>query len=359
VAAEPTTSSAQRLGYLDGLRGAALLLMVVNHTARWWMDGPMTWGRYALIYVTVTLAAPTFLFLVGFCLPLAVRGGSPGLGALARRLVPRGARVVAAGLLLNLVVFPHEPVWAGGVLQTIGLGVMAMVPAVWLLRWPAARAPLLLAAAAGYVAFVLAFPALTRFVASHEHAALVLFYDFPPWPWLGLVLVGLVLGWTWLEAERESPAAGRRVMLTLAVIGALLVTTFFVHDWWTGTAMRFGMRRDFILNRHWTPRPAALAWVLGMVLLMLAAAWWVMERRRVRLPWLVLLGRTALFLYFAHQVLAYTIAREWLGWRVEAWPRFWVANAVFAALLLGLGWAWRRARGWPARYRRGAPPGPG
>lgn len=345
MTAAPASSAASRLAYLDGLRGAALLLMVVNHTARWWVDAPMTWGRYALIYVTLTLAAPTFLFLVGFCLPLALRGlDGAGLAGLARRFVPRGLRIVAAGLLLNLLVFPDQPFWAGGVLQTIGLGIALMVPAIWLLRWPAARAPLLAVAAAGYVAFALAFPALTRFVATHEQLSLVLFYDFPPWPWLSLVLLGLVLGWHWLEAERESPEAGRRVMLRLAVLGAVLVALFLVHDWWAGTPMRFGMRRDFILNRHWTPRPAALAWVLGMVLLMLAATWWVMERRRLRLPWLVLLGQTALFLYFVHQVLAYTLAREWLGWRFPAWPRFWLANALFAGLLLALGWGWRELR---------------
>ena len=355
MAAEPATASASRLAYLDGLRGAALLLMMVNHTARWWIDTPMTRGRYALIYLTLTLAAPTFLFLVGFCLPLSLRGlPDAGLPALARRFVPRGVRIVLAGLLLNLVVFPHESVWSGGVLQTIGLAIIAMVPALWLLRWRAARWPLLLAAAGGYAAFALSFSSLTRFVAGHDLVGLMLFYDFPPWPWLSLVLVGLVLGWTWLQAHRESPDAGRRVMVALAVLGALLVAAFFAYDWWAATPMRFGMRRDFILNRHWTPRPAALLWVFGMVLLMLGAAYWAMERRRLRLPWLVLLGQTALFLYFIHQVLAYTLARGWLGWRFDAWPRFWLANVLFAALLLGLGWAWREVRRRAARAWRPA-----
>lgn len=344
-----------RLVFLDGLRGLAFLAMVVNHTARWWIDGSMTWSRYALVYVTLTVAAPVFLFLVGFCLPLSLRSGpTPGLGALGRRFLPRGARIVAAGLLLNLVVFTDEPVWAGGVLQTIGLGIIAMVPALWLLRWPAARAPLLLVAVAGYVAFVGAFPWLTNVVAAHPLVGSVLFYDFPPWPWLSLVLVGLVLGWTWLEAHRASPEAGRRVIVILAVIGAGLVAVFFVHDWWVATPMRFGIRRDFILNHHWTPRPATLGWVLGLVLLSLGAAYAAMERWGLRLPWLVLLGQTAMFLYFVHQVLAYTLAREWFGLRVEGWPRFWMANAVFASLLVGLGWAWRDIRRRAARWRRPA-----
>jgi uncharacterized membrane protein len=355
VAGDPASAPASRLAYLDGLRGAALLFMMVNHTARWWIDTPMTRPRYALIYVTLTLAAPTFLFLVGFCLPLALRGlPDAGLPALARRFVPRGARIVLAGLLLNLVVFPHESLWSGGVLQTIGLAIIAMVPALWLLRSRAARWPLLLAAAGGYAAFALSFSWLTGFVARHELIGLVLFYDFPPWPWLSLVLAGLVLGWTWLEAHRQSPDAGRRVIVTLAALGVALVAAFFVYDWLAATPMRFGMRRDFILNRHWTPRPDALLWVLGMVLVMLGAAYWAMERRRLRLPWLVVLGQTALFLYFIHQVLAYTLARQWLGWRFDTWPGFWLANAVFAVLLVGLGWAWREGRRRAARAWRPA-----
>ena len=88
----PPSGARTRLAYLDGLRGVALVLMVVNHTARWWVDAHMTWTRYGLIYVTLTLAAPTFLFLVGFCLPLARSTAQPeSLGELARRFVPRGA----------------------------------------------------------------------------------------------------------------------------------------------------------------------------------------------------------------------------------------------------------------------------
>jgi len=346
-----------RLAYLDGLRGAALILMVVNHTARWWIDLHMTRPRYALIYITQTLAAPTFLFLVGFCLPLGRSAGSgapESLGALARRFVPRGVRIVLAGLLLNVLVFPHDKILSGGVLQTIGLAIIAMAPAMWLLRFPAARWALLLAAGAGYVAFVLAFPALTRFVAAHELIGLVLFFDYPPWPWLSLVLIGLVLGSTWLQTHRRSPEAGARYLAVAGAVGAVMVVAFFVYDWWAATPMPFGMRRDFILNRHWTPRGAALLWVLGMVLLMLAATYWAMERRRWRLPWLVILGQTALFLYFFHQIIVYTLVKEWLGWRFNAWPWFWLANAVLVAVLIACGWAWREIKSRTGRGRRRA-----
>ena len=356
----PPSGARTRLAYLDGLRGVALVLMVVNHTARWWVDAHMTWTRYGLIYVTLTLAAPTFLFLVGFCLPLARSTAQPeSLGELARRFVPRGARIVGAGLLLTLLVFPDEPVLSGGVLQTIGLAIIAMVPAMWLLRFRWGAWALLLVAVAGYLAFVQAYPVLTRFVAEHSLIGLTLFYDFPPWPWLSLVLIGLVLGTTWLQAHHRSPEHGARYLAIGAVVGAALVLAFFLHDWWRAVPMRFGMRRDFILNRHWTPRGAALLWVLGMLLLMLAAAYWVWERRRWQLHGLVVLGQTALFLYFVHQVIAYTVVRGWLGWRFEDWPRFWIANAIFMVVLLALGWFWQQLKGRAMRARRPALAAPG
>jgi peptidoglycan/LPS O-acetylase OafA/YrhL len=355
--APPAPVSASRLAYLDGLRGVALVLMVVNHTARWWIEGRMTWARYELIYVTLTLAAPTFLFLVGFCLPLSRprdTAAPESLGALARRLVPRGARIVLAGLALNLVVFRDESILSGGVLQTIGLAIIAMAPATWLLRFRPGPWVLLAIAVAGYVAFVHAYPALTRFVVDYPLVGLVLFYDFPPWPWLSLVLIGLVLGSTWLRAHRASPDAGARYLAIGAVMGVTMVAAFFVYDWWAATPMRFGTRRDFILNNHWTPRGAALLWVLGMVLLLPGITYWAMERRRWRLRWLVILGQTAMFLYFFHQIIAFTLVKQRWGWHVDTWPQFWLANAVFVAGLVGCGWAWSELRAWRARRRRPA-----
>jgi uncharacterized membrane protein len=352
--ASAATPSGSRLAYLDVFRGAALVAMVVNHTARDWISSPMSVGRYQLIYLTQAMAAPTFLFLVGFCLPLAVqpdRLRTESLSTLARRFAPRGLRVVGAGLLLNVAVLGY-PVLSGGVLQTIGVAIIVLVPALWLLRFRAALWGLLLVAVAGYVSFVLAFPALTRFVAGHPLAGRILFFDYPPWPWLSLTLIGLVCGWKWLELHRGSPAAGARSIALAAAAGAVMVMAFFLYDWWMTTPMRFGMRRDFILNRHWTPRGVSLLWILGTMAVLFATAYWLVERRRWAMPWLVTLGRTALFLYFAHQVVEYTLVKQWLGWHVEDWPRFWLANAVFMVLLVAIGWAWRelgRRASWTRR----------
>ena len=334
-----------RLAFLDGLRGLALIAMVVNHTARAWIGGHMTWSRYALIYITLSTAAPMFLFLVGFCLPLAVRPGeSERLSRLARHFVPRGARIVLGGLLLNVLVFPGEPVLSGGVLQTIGLAIIAMVPALWLVRRPWGGWTLLAIAVLGYITFVAAYSTLQQFVTRHARLGLMLFYDFPPWPWLSLVLIGLVIGWVWLHTHERDPRAGARLMAIGAGLGTLMVLAFFLYDAWAATPVRFGLRRDFILNRHWTPRGVALLWVLGMILLSLAAMYWLMERRGWRLRWLVVYGQTALFLYFFHQVIAFRLVEQYLHWHFDRWPLFAAANIVFLLILLACGWAWRAAK---------------
>ncbi len=70
-----TAPAPARQHFLDAFRGVALIAMVLNHTARWWLGG-VSWPRYHLAYFTVTIAAPIFLFLVGFC-PHCLWCGSP------------------------------------------------------------------------------------------------------------------------------------------------------------------------------------------------------------------------------------------------------------------------------------------
>ena len=96
-----------RLAFLDVFRGFALIVMVLNHTGRWWIAREMGWWRYWIVYGTVTVAAPIFLFLVGFVLPLSLHRHAGDIATPSRLWTywRRGATIVAAGLLLNVVVF--------------------------------------------------------------------------------------------------------------------------------------------------------------------------------------------------------------------------------------------------------------
>jgi uncharacterized membrane protein len=346
-ARRPVTGSApprasRRLVFLDALRGFALIFMVVNHTGRWWQDRAMGWPRYYSIYVTMAVAAPIFLFLVGFCVPLSGRGRHerplPSLGKYAAR----GSRLILAGLLLNLLVFPQDPIYSNGVLQTIGVGVVVAGAGGLLLRWPGMSAALLALAALGYVAFWWLFADLTAWVVAHPAAARVLFFEFPPWPWVSLVLVGVVLGDLW--ARQPDEPARARYMWGMLIAGVLCFAWLFGYDQVAQTANPWTFKRDFILNNHWTPRGATIAGIGGMLAVLMATFYYLAEVRRIRMAWLVTLGRTALVLYFLHQLIVLTLVNERLGIRFNDWWAYAAANLALLGALLGIGRLWLEAR---------------
>ena len=348
-----------RFVFLDALRGFALVFMVLNHTGRWWQDRIMGWPRYYMIYVTMAVAAPIFLFLVGFCLPLSKAREEPRALPMLWKYAKRGARLILAGLLLNLLVFPEDPIYSNGVLQTIGVSILAAAAGALLLRLPGMRPVLAALAVLLYLAFGWSFGALTAWVQAHPTTARILFFEFPPWPWVSLVLVGLVLGDLWVD-QRDARARARYMWL-MAGAGVLCFAVFFGYDWWAGTANRWTFKRDYILNNHWTPRGASSIWVLGMIFALMPAFYYLAEVLRWRMTWLVTLGRTALVLYFIHQLIVLTLVNQRLGLRTNDWPWYLGANLVLLIVLLGIGKLWLTVKarifvkGWRLQYRRTSP----
>jgi uncharacterized membrane protein len=356
-----TPASGRQL-FLDGFRGLALIFMVLNHTGRWWIERPMGWPRYHLVYLTVTLAAPIFLFLVGFCLPLSYLNSTVTRGersaSVAWTWVRRGVRLVVAGWFLNLLVFPDEPLFGGGVLQTIGLSIVGLTLLLPVLRLRAGRWALLAAALGIYASFVLAHPFLRQWLPRHQVIAEVWFYDFPLWPWFAVALLGLVLGWVWAEGQRRGDD-DRRYFEVMSVAGVLCLAAFLGLELTVGTTPHFFSGRDLVLNRHWNPGAVTCLWILGIIFSLLPAVYDVMKVRRVRAPWLVVLGQNALMLYFVHQVIVLTFLRQRFGVLFHSWWPYVLANALLLAALVLLAWVWpafkRRALGLvPWRVQRGA-----
>src|SRR5919108_278066 len=171
-----------RLPYLDAARGVALVLMVVNHTARYWTAEAL--GPWPLIYLTTSGAGPAFLFLVGFVLPLSYRAAAHPM----RRAVGRAAVLFAAGYVVNMVLYPQQPLLGSNVLHTIGVAVLlAPLARPWLDR-PLGRYALAAVGVALYASFVLLFTPLTAWIGAHPLTAQLAFHDFPLWPGPGLVL---------------------------------------------------------------------------------------------------------------------------------------------------------------------------
>jgi uncharacterized membrane protein len=342
VAAPARRSPGDRLVFLDALRGFALILMVLNHTGRWWQDRSMGWPWYYSIYVTMAIAAPTFLFLVGFCLPLSLsrtRGHSVQtvLDTLWK-YTKRGGRIIVAGLLLNLLVFPEDPIWNNGVLQTIGLSIIIAAPVGLFLTSTASRVATVVVSALIFLVFGWLYGPLTNWVEAHPTGSRILFFEFPPWPWVALVLFALVPGVMFVE--RTDRSSRSRYMSRMAIIGAACVAWLFVFDWWNQTPKRFTFMRDYVLNHHWTPRGASVVWVIGMVFCLMALFYYLAEIRKVRMTWLVTLGQTALFLYFVHQLVVLRVVNQLFHMKFNNWWLFGFANLVLMFALLGLGRGW-------------------
>ena len=352
-----------RMPFLDGLRALAIVAMVVNHTGRWWIGGSFGWPRYHLIYITTTVAAPIFLFLVGFCQAIAhynatvLRGQSAA--SVAPRYLRRGVQVILAGYLLNLVVFPEDPIWQLGVLQSIGFSILALVPALWIIAYRWGRALIVAVSVALYVAFSLTYVPLDQWLDTHRLVAQVAFADFPPWPWTTLVLVSAVLGWYFCEANQRGEIERARYFRVMAIAGVLCLLVFVAYDAWMHTPVRFGFMRDLIVNHHWIPRGVTLFWVGAVLLGSTPAVWYLMDYRGWAPRWLVELGQTAMMLYFIHQIIVFTIVKGWLIKRwpalaIESWPwsvywkwlGYWVANLVLMVVLLYIGkaWLWMKPR---------------
>jgi uncharacterized membrane protein len=328
-----------RLAYLDAARGVALVLMVVNHTARYWLSDDV--ARWPLIYVTTSAAGPTFLFLVGFVLPLSYRASPHPL----RRAIGRAAVLFAAGYVVNVVLSPQQPLLGSNVLHTIGVAVLvAPLARPWLAR-PRGRYAVAGLGVALYVSFVLVFEPITAWLGGHPLVASLFFYDFAMWPWLGLVFLGLALG----AAVADLRGASRRasVHARLGMTAGILVAVALLAEWWWPAAPRLAFTHDLLVTNHWLPRGASVAWVLAWTLATLVACFYLVERRGLALRPLVIVGRAALFLYVVHHIIVVTLVQRVLGVTFRSWPSYSLATVLLVGVLVALGAAWLAIRRGP------------
>lgn len=325
-----------RLPYLDAARGVALVLMVVNHTARYWTANEL--APWPLIYLTTSGAGPAFLFLVGFVLPLSYRVSPQPM----RRAAGRAAVLFAAGYVVNIILFPQQPLLGSNVLHTIGVAVLvAPLTRPWLDR-RLGRYALAAVGVALYASLVLLFAPVTAWIGAHPLAAQLAFHDFPLWPWLGLVALGLALGAA--AAELGDPAARATFYARLGWAAVAMAAGALATEWWWPVSPRLAFSYDLLVTNHWVPRGPSVAWVLAWSFATVAGCFYLVDRRGVTLRPLVVLGRAALFLYVAHHVIVVTLVQRALGVSLRSWSLYWLATAVLLSVLVALGAAWLALR---------------
>jgi len=305
-----SVSSGSRLGYVDWLRGLAVLLMMQTHAYDSWLtpEAKRTpfygWSRLMGGY-----PAPLFLFLAGLSLALLAHsrlGKGRSLVRVRREALQRGLEVLAYAALFRLWMFT-----TGGfvkpadllrvdVLNCIGLSMLLV--AALALRFERLRGQLLAAAslAAGVglltpLAWDSAWPAwiprpLLAYVSGRVPGAY-----FPLFPWAGFTGAGAAVGLLLARAH----AAGRegQAIAVLTASGAAAMPLGLLLDRLPQVYPRY----DF-----WWTSPNYFLVKVGILLLLLGGAYaWGLA------PWaawpslLRQLGKTSLLVYWVHIEIVY------------------------------------------------------
>jgi uncharacterized membrane protein len=355
-----TARGAARRGYLDWLRGIAVLIMIEAHTIDSWTraaDREHVAFGYAMILGG--FGAPVFLFLAGIAIPLMAsarmrRGASPKDAAAAVRR--RGWEIFGLAYLFRLQSF----VLSGGApLQTLLkvdiLNIMgpAMVAAAAL--WGIARRAWLQAVLLALAAVALTM--LTPIVRAAPWLAWlpdpVEWYvrpypgrtTFTIFPWAGFLFVGAALGVT-LERMAERP-----LIAALAILGPLMALAGYGASY---------LPPIYAQTNFWTSSPTYFFLRAGVLLALVPIAYVASRGLPALSAPLEYFGRASLFIYWIHVEMVYGVMSMAVHKRLT-FEQAVAAFMIFSAFLFGVAKAkdsvvarWKARSSHESRSRRGA-----
>jgi len=304
-----------RRGYLDWLRGVAVLIMVEAHLFDAWVrvadrsERPFQW-----FIVIGGFSAPLFLFLAGVAMALAAgsrlrKGLTPSeVAAIARR---RGWQILGLAFLFRLQSF----IISGGpfpqtLLKVDILNVMGLSMVLAALLWGLGSRDVWRGAALAIVALIFAmvtplvrsasfvadlpYPSQWYFKAVAGSGAFTLF------PWVGFLLLGVVIG-LWLDRTRTD-SDERRVITAMAITGPVIALAGYLSTYlpaiyssttfWTGSPTYFFLRLGVLI----TAIPIAYAWNAYF------RGWSPLRD----------FGVASLFVYWIHVEMVYGVVSFWL-----------------------------------------------
>ena len=292
--ARSSAGSDSRLLWLDGFRGVAVLLMIETHVVNTFLARNLrdpAWFGW-LDYMN-GLVAPAFLFIAGFAVGLAMRGGSGRPVAFGRRAI-RLSGILALGYALHFPLIElsrgqWEKAWIAGtqvdVLPCIAVALAVLTGAQWITRR--------LSGSAGERAWQGMLVALIGLSVFGAHwlqswkdgpAPLVAYANqttgslFPLLPWAAFVFAGAWRG----SARGAALKTGWKFPLVVLSVGVMAA--------WRRAHSEFSpLSPDFFVER--------LAWVLLLAEACKASRFW--KGRTL----VMLAGRESLWMYAAHLVV--------------------------------------------------------
>jgi uncharacterized membrane protein len=301
-----------RRGYLDWLRGIAVLIMIEAHTLdSWTRVEDRSQSAYGWSMVLGGFGAPIFLFLAGVAIALA--GGSrlrkgQTIAEAAAGLRRRGWEIFGLAFLFRLQSWlisggPVErTILKVDILNIMGLAMLAAALLWGLGRTTVVRA-LLLAAAAVALTMLTPLVRATDLLTPLPDALEAYLRPSPGrttftiFPWAGFLLAGAAVG-LWVDAARTDRQE-RNVNLALAAIGVAMAVGGYAASY---------LPPIYEQTNFWTSSPTFFFLRLGIliVLLPLAYAW-------NRIPgWSPLreFGLSSLFVYWIHVEMVYGVLSQ-------------------------------------------------
>jgi len=307
-----TAEARPRRGYLDWMRGLAVVVMIWAHTLdAWTVTAERTSYRYWWVMLISGMAAPMFLFLAGVSVSMASgsklrRGLTPW--AAAAPMVRRGFWIWALALLFRIQAFVLSPgATLYGILKVDILNIMGpaiiVAAAVWGLTSRFASRLAALMAVAMAVGF-----ATPLIRASTSIAALPdpIEWYFRPWPgrttftlfpWAGFVLAGAAAG---MIVDRARSAAVEQRMNGWFAAGGAAIAAFSLAASY--------LPSPYPVSQFWTSSPSFFFIRVGVLLFGVSLAYlWSLRPTAARFSPLRQFGQTSLFIYWIHVEMVYGI----------------------------------------------------
>jgi uncharacterized membrane protein len=320
-----SAAPAQRLAWIDWMRGLACLLMFQTHCYDAWLGGEARKGSFLMwSQLGGTLPAPLFLFLAGVAFSLIidklVRKGLAG-GDVVRIMGRRGAQIFGFGLLFRLQEYliswgwaPKSDLFRVDILNMIGLSMILMAltcgAALHFGEGQGRRAQLVGAAVLVAAAISLLAPPLwttwqprwlpwplESYINGVHNLGSPQPWLFPIFPWAGFAFAGLAAGFLlfsdWARAHTS------QALLATGALGAALIFSAWQFD---HSAVRL-----YRIYDYWHTSPNFFLARVGILLMiaLLSYVWCRWGPGGWGFSLLVQLGQTSLLVYWVHIEFVY------------------------------------------------------
>jgi uncharacterized membrane protein len=328
-----------RRGYLDWVRGLAVLVMIQAHVLdSWTRTDVRNTSAFGWSMIVAGFGAPLFLFLAGVSVALSAGSQSRRTGdesAAAIAVVKRGAWIFLLAFLFRIQAWilgwgPPRTLLKVDILNIMGPSiVMAGV------MWGAFRGRVQRS-----VAFAIAATALSlitpvvRFAPALEALPNALeaylrplsgFSSFCFFPWTGFVFAGACIGA--LLDDTRTPHVESRLNTWLAATGLGLAACAYAASF---------LPTPYTQSEFWGGSPAFFALRVGLLTAVIAVAYW-WERGPAAASWSPMeqLGRSSLFIYWIHVEMVYGLISLSIH-KTFTHAQAWAAYATFVLLMLAL-----------------------